>query len=83
MSSTVMSGPPALTLTMSPRLKIVGQVDRGHPALTDLTLDAVAAFEGCVQAGDGVRAVHALKMRFSPADREQVPLWTTASLCRR
>ena len=25
-----------------------------YPALTDLTLDAVAALEGCVQAGDGV-----------------------------
>ena len=26
----------------------------GHPALAKLTLDAVAAFEGSVQAGDGV-----------------------------
>ena len=31
---------------------------RSHPALTDLTLDAVAAFEGSVQSGDGVWSVH-------------------------
>ena len=37
-------------------LEVVGKVDRGHPALTDLTLDAVSALESCVQAGDGVGA---------------------------
>ncbi len=31
-----------------------GQIDGRHPALAKLTLDAVAAFEGRVQAGDGV-----------------------------
>ena len=36
-------------------LEIVGQVDRRHPALAQLTLDGVAAFEGGVQAGDGIR----------------------------
>ncbi len=35
-------------------LQVIGQVDRGHAALTQLTLDGVAAFEGCVQAGDGI-----------------------------
>jgi len=38
-------------------LEVVGQVDRGHPALTDLALDAVAALEGCVQAGDGIWSI--------------------------
>ena len=36
-------------------LDVVGEVDLGHPAFTYLTLDGVAAFEGGVQAGDGVR----------------------------
>ena len=39
-------------------LQVVSQIDRRHPALTDLTLDAVAALEGCVQVGDGVGSVH-------------------------
>ncbi len=38
----------------------------GHPALTQLTLDAVAAFKGCVETGDGVgRVAH------SPAQIEE------------
>ena len=36
---------------------------RRHPALTDLALDAVAAFQRSVQADDRVRAVRALNMR--------------------
>ena len=44
-------------------LLVVGQVDRSHPTLTDLTLDAVAALEGGVQAGDGIWSVQAPKMR--------------------
>ena len=32
-------------------LDVVREIDRSHPALTEFTLDAVAAFEGCVQAG--------------------------------
>jgi len=32
--------------------QVVGKVDRRHPALTELSLDAVAAFEGRVQALD-------------------------------
>ena len=55
-------------------LQVVGEVHRGHPALTDLTLDAVAALEGSVQAGDGVWSVQAPKMRRRPADCEQAPL---------
>ena len=35
-------------------LEVIGQVDRGHAALTELTLDGVAAFEGCVQASDWI-----------------------------
>ena len=35
-------------------LQVVGQVYRGHAALTKLTLYGIAAFEGCVQAGDRV-----------------------------
>ncbi|MCH7857601.1 MAG: hypothetical protein IIB37_12685 [Gemmatimonadetes bacterium] len=53
-------------------LDVVGQVDGGHRALTKLTLDAVAAFQSCVQAGDGI--THALKMRRRSAEREQIRL---------
>ena len=35
-------------------LDVVGQVDRGHATRAKLTLDGVAAFEGCVQANDGI-----------------------------
>ena len=35
-------------------LQIVRQVHRGHAALTELALDGVAAFQGCVQARDGI-----------------------------
>jgi hypothetical protein len=35
-------------------LEIVGQVNRGHLALTQPTLYAVAALQGCVQAGYGI-----------------------------
>ena len=38
-------------------------------ALAKFGLDAVAAFKGCVQAGDGIR--HALNMRRSSAEREE------------
>ena len=41
-----------------------------HAAFARLTLHAVAAFEGCVQAGDGFG--HALKMRRRSAEREQM-----------
>ncbi len=34
--------------------EVVGQVHDGHPALTELALDAVAAFVGCIKAGDGI-----------------------------
>ncbi len=39
-----------------------------HPAFTEFTLDAIAAFQGCVQAGDGF--AHALKMRRRSVERE-------------
>jgi hypothetical protein len=35
-------------------LEVVGQVDGGHAAFAELTLDGVSAFEGGVQAGDGI-----------------------------
>ena len=55
-------------------LDALGQVDGRHPALTDFAFDAVAAFEGCVEAGDGIGGDHAPKMRQSPVNREQIPL---------
>ncbi len=39
---------------MVPGPPILGQIDRSHPALARLTLDAVAAFEGGVESCDGV-----------------------------
>ena len=51
-------------------LEVVGEVDRGHPALTKFTLDAVAALEGCVQARDSVGGVHSPNMRLRPAECE-------------
>ena len=50
-------------------LEVFSEVDRSHPTLTDLTLDAVAAFQRSVEAGDGVRAVHARKMRIGGSMR--------------
>ena len=35
-------------------LDVLAEVDGGHPALTQLTLDGVATFEGGVQADDGI-----------------------------
>ena len=35
-------------------LEVVGQVDGGHAALTEFTVDGVAALEGGVQTGDGI-----------------------------
>ena len=55
-------------------LEVVGEVDRGHPALTDLTLDAVAALEGGVEAGDGVWVAHLPKMPVRAVNREKVSL---------
>ena len=31
-------------------LQVVSQIDRGHAALTELSLDGVAAFQGCIEA---------------------------------
>lgn len=38
---------------------VAGEVDRSHATLTEFGLDAVAAFEGCVQADDGIVISHA------------------------
>ena len=35
-------------------LQVLGQINRGHPALTQLTLDGVAALEGCIQTRDRI-----------------------------
>ena len=35
-------------------LEVVGQVDSRHAALAKLAFDGVAAFEGCVEACDGI-----------------------------
>ena len=51
-------------------LQAVGQVDDGHAALTKLTFNGVAAFEGSVQAGDAV--THAGKMLRWSAKREGI-----------
>ena len=42
-------------------LQVLGQIDPSHAALTEFTLDRVAAFQGCVQACGGIR--HGDKMR--------------------
>ena len=55
-------------------LQVVGQIDRRHPALTELALDAVSARQGCVQAGDGIGVVHLPKMPIRAANREIAPL---------
>ncbi len=45
----------------------MSEVDGGHPTLAKLTLYAVAALQGCVQAGDGVG--HGLTPQFPGSDR--------------
>jgi len=50
--------------------EIVGQVDRRHPALAELELDAIAPFEGSVEAGDRAWGVQALTCAIDPAYRE-------------
>ena len=35
-------------------LQVLGEVDRSHAAFADFTLDAVTAFQGRVQADDGI-----------------------------
>ena len=41
-------GLPNLQSDLSLMPQILGRIDRGHPALADLTLDSVAALEGRV-----------------------------------
>ncbi len=40
-------------------------VDRGHPALVELTLDGVAAFEGCFLSEPGGSRTHDLRIKSS------------------
>ena len=56
-------GPEDLQSHLAVMPHIIGQVDRGHPALTELTLDGVATLEGCIQAGN--RISHGCKMRLT------------------
>jgi hypothetical protein len=53
---------------------VVGEIDRGHAALAQLTLDALAALQGGVEAIDGLRA----HRRIPPdlASRSLSQLWT-------
>jgi hypothetical protein len=51
-------------------LQVIGEIDGGHATLTEFGLDAVAALEGGVQAGDRVGRVHALNMRQGRLPRE-------------
>ena len=55
-------------------LQIIGEVDDGHAATAELALDAVAALEGSVQAGDGVRHCSMLTLRVACSLR-QTPRW--------
>jgi hypothetical protein len=74
--------PEDLERDLSLVLQVLGQVDRGHAALTELMLDAVAALEGRVQAGDG-RRLHAAKMRNGSENREPRPPKPCQKLRRR
>ena len=56
------------------RILLLSCYELGHPALTELALDLVAAFEGRVQAGDGVRLAHLPKMPVGAVNREKVPI---------
>ena len=51
-------------------LEVIRQVDGRHATFAQLALDGVPTLEGGVQAGDGVRAVHAPKMRVRASNRE-------------
>ncbi len=57
-------------LAYSRNTQVVREVDRRHATFTEFGLDAVAAFKGCVQAGDA----HASKMQIRSAEREEIPL---------
>ena len=48
---------------------VLGQVDRGHAALTDLALDPVSTFQGCVQASGGIG--HACLMGEGPGLKDR------------
>ena len=61
---------PALERNIALVLQVISEVDRSHPALTDLALDGVSALKSDVEAGGRVRAVHALKMRVRASNRE-------------
>ena len=63
--------------------QVIREIHRRHPALTEFGLDAVGAFEGCVQAGDGVRhggqdAVEVSRARAEPPSIAKEPVG-----CRR
>ena len=45
---------------------------RSVPAFVRLALDAVATFEGSVEAGDSVRLVHTVERRPSATNREEI-----------
>ena len=43
-----------MSATLAAVLEAVSEIDRGHPALAELTFDDVAVLEGGVQAGEGI-----------------------------
>ncbi len=52
---------------------VLREIDERHPALAELPLDAVAALEGRVQAGDGIAHVDSLprnEIRWRVADTQ-------------
>jgi hypothetical protein len=55
-------------------LQIVSEIDRRHTPFAELTLDAIATFQGCVQPSD--RIGHPANMRHGPANGQRpIPVW--------
>ena len=53
-TSAASSGFRTFSATFRSCLRSSARYTGGHAPLAELTLDRVAAFEGCVQAGDGI-----------------------------
>ena len=69
-------------------LDVLDQIAGGHAASAQLTLDGVAAFQGGVQAGDGVdmgalRDQTAFNIREGAGRRKQKPLRRSESRSKR
>ena len=67
-----------------PSRPLTHQVDDGHPTLAGLALDAAAAFEGSVQAGDAVPSSStSTKEKFSPLRPDKAALYRASREVRR